>query len=58
MVADSLSWEWRFKKYLEKTWVILLNLVHCTDGSLPFLAIFYNVAANEHWFCPKLVKYQ
>jgi len=38
-------------------WVILLNLVH--TGNLQLLAIFYNLAANEHgFFCPKLVKYE
>jgi len=32
-------------------WVILLNLVH--TGNLQFLAIFYNLAANEYGFLPK-----
>jgi len=37
-------------------WVILLNLVH--TGNLQLFAIFYNLAANEQGFFPKLVKYQ
>jgi len=37
-------------------WVILLNLVHTRN--IQFLAIFYNLAANEHVFCPKLVEYE
>jgi len=37
-------------------WVILLNLVH--TGNPQFLTIFLNLAANEHEFCSKLVKYQ
>jgi len=36
--------------------ILLTNLVHA--GNLQFLAIFYNLAANEHGFCPKLVKYE
>jgi len=32
-------------------WVILLNLVH--TGNLQFLAIFYNLDANEDGFLPK-----
>jgi len=35
-------------------WVILLNLVH--TGHLEFLAIFHNLAANEHGFLPKASK--
>jgi len=35
-------------------WLILLNLVH--TGNLQFLAIFYNLAANEHGFLPKTSK--
>jgi len=41
---------------LHCTWVILLNLVH--TGDLQLLAIFHNIAASEHVFCLKLVKYQ
>jgi len=40
--------------FLSKTWVILLNLVH--TGNLPFLAIFHNLAANEHGFLLKTSK--
>jgi len=32
-------------------WVILLNLVHI--GNIQLLAIFHNLAANEHWFLPE-----
>jgi len=35
-------------------WVILLNLLH--TGNLQFLAIFHNLAANEHGFLPKISK--
>jgi len=35
-------------------WVILLNLVH--TGYLQFLAIFHNLAGNEHAFLPKTNK--
>jgi len=35
-------------------WVILLNLVH--TGNLQFLAIFYNLAANEQGLLPKISK--
>jgi len=35
-------------------WVILPNLVH--TGSLQFLAIFLNLAANEHGFLSKTSK--
>jgi len=38
------------------TWVILPNLVHTRN--LQFLAIFHNLAGNEHGFWPKLVKHQ
>jgi len=37
------------------SWVILLDLIHTRN--LQLLAIFYNLAANKHEFCPKLVKY-
>jgi len=37
-------------------WIILLNLVH--TGNLQCLAIFHNLAVNDHVFCLKLVKYQ
>jgi len=36
------------------SWVILLNLVH--SGNFQFLAMFYNVAANEQGFVPKTSK--
>jgi len=36
------------------TRVILLNLVH--TGYLQFLAIFHNLADNEHGFLPKTSK--
>jgi len=35
-------------------WGILLNLVY--TGNLQFLAIFYNLAANEHRLLPKTSK--
>jgi len=35
-------------------WVILFNLVHSVN--LQFLAIFYNLAANEHGFLLKTSK--
>jgi len=35
-------------------WVILLNLVH--TGYLQFLAIFHDLAGNEHDFLPKTRK--
>jgi len=35
-------------------WVILLNLVH--TGNLQFLAIFHNLAGNEHVFLAKTSK--
>jgi len=34
-------------------WVILLNLVHI--GYLQFLAIFYNLAGNEHGYSKALI---
>jgi len=37
-------------------WGFLLNLVHI--GNLQFLTIFYNLAATEHGFLPKQVKYE
>jgi len=46
----------RLAIFLNRSWIILLNSVH--TGNLQFLAIFYNLAANEHGFCPKLVKHQ
>jgi len=39
---------------LNFSWVILLNLVHIKN--FQFLAIFYNLAANEHGFLPKTSK--
>jgi len=33
-------------------WVILLNLVH--TGYLQLLAVFNNLAGNEHGFLPKI----
>jgi len=41
-------------RYFTKGSYILLNLVH--TGSLQFLAIFHNLAANEHGFLPKTSK--
>jgi len=35
-------------------WVISLNLVH--TGYLQLLAIFHNLAGNEHGFLPKTSK--
>jgi len=35
-------------------WVILLNLVHARN--LQFLAIFHNLAGNEHGFLAKTNK--
>jgi len=35
-------------------WVILLNLVH--TGYFQFLAMFHNLAGNEHGFLPKTSK--
>jgi len=40
--------------FIEKSWVILPNLVH--TGYLQFLAIFRNLAGNEHGFLPKTSK--
>jgi len=39
---------------VSRNWVILLNLVH--TGYLQFLAIFRNLAGNEHGFLPKTSK--
>jgi len=38
------------------TWVILLNIVHTQN--LWFLAIFHNLAGNEHGFLAKTSKTQ
>jgi len=44
--TELISTEWN--------WVILLNVVH--SGNLQSLAIFHNLAGNEHGFLPKTSK--
>jgi len=43
-----------FIRVQNSLWVILLNLVH--TGYLQFLAIFHNLAGNEHGFLAKTSK--
>jgi len=42
------------EKLITQTWVIFLKLIH--TGNLQFLAIFYNLAANEQVFLHKTSK--
>jgi len=44
----------RLKIWVYKIWFILLKLVY--TGNHRFLAIFYNLAANEYEFLPKSSK--